>query len=84
MQRVGQSCERPYKATIVIRRESSNKLVVRAHSGADGRFLVRLRPGRYVLTPTNGIPFPRASAETITVQAHRFTGVTINFDSGIR
>jgi hypothetical protein len=84
VQRVGQSCERPYKATIVVSREPSNKLVVRAHSGADGHFTVRLRPGRYELTPTNGIPFPRASTKTITVQAHQFTHVTINFDSGIR
>jgi hypothetical protein len=84
VQRVGQSCERPYQATISIRRQPSHKLVVRAHSGADGRFTVRLRPGRYELEPTNGIPFPRASAQTVTVQAHHFTSVSINFDSGIR
>jgi hypothetical protein len=84
VQRPGRNCERPYRATIVVRREPSSRLVTRAHSGADGRFTVRLRAGRYELEPTNGVPFPRASAQTITVEAHHFTQVTINFDSGIR
>jgi hypothetical protein len=84
VQRAGQNCERPYQATIVVRREPSNRLVVRAHSGSDGRFTVRLRPGRYELKPSNGIPFPRASAQTVTVSAHHFISVSINFDSGIR
>ena len=60
------------------------RLVTHAHSGADGRFTVRLRAGRYKLVPSNGVPFPRASEQMITVEAHRFTSVTINFDSGIR
>ncbi len=84
VQRPGRTCERPYRATIVVRREPSNRIVIRAHSGADGRFTVRLRAGRYKLEPTNGVPFPRASDQTITVEAHHFTRVTINFDSGIR
>lgn len=84
VQRVGQSCERPYQATIAVRREPSNALVTRTRSGADGRFSVRLRSGRYRLVPTNGVPFPRASSQTITVQAHQFVRVTIRFDSGIR
>lgn len=84
VQREGQSCTRPYRATIVVRREPSNSLIVRAHSGADGRFTVRLRPGRYQLRPTNGVPYPRASAQTVTVAAHQYVRVTVSFDSGIR
>jgi hypothetical protein len=45
---------------------------------------VRLRPGRYVLVPVSRQPYPRASPESFVVHRHKFTRVTITFDSGIR
>jgi protein SCO1 len=84
VQRAGQSCIRPYQATIRILREPTNKAVASARSGADGRFSVRLPPGRYLLEPQAGRPFPRSRPQTVTVYAHRFTSGTINYDSGIR
>jgi hypothetical protein len=84
VQRPGRSCVKPYAASISIRREPAGTLIVRAHSAADGRFSVRLRAGRYLLQPRNGRPFPRAHSQTISVRRHRFTAVTIRFDSGIR
>lgn len=84
VQRPGQSCERPYRATLVFRREPSNKLALRVSSAADGGFTAHLAPGRYRLEPRNGNPFPRAQSETVSVRAGRFTRLTVHYDSGIR
>jgi hypothetical protein len=84
VQRVGESCTRPYRATIRIVREAVSRTVTTVRSAADGRVSVRLTPGRYLLKPQTAHPFPRAVAETVTVRPHRFTTVTVNYDSGIR
>lgn len=84
VERPGHACTRPYQATIRILREPAHKLLTTARSAADGRFSVRLAPGSYVLEPQGGRPFPRSRPQTVTVRAHRFTSVTINYDSGIR
>lgn len=84
VQRPGQTCVRPYQATITVRVAATRRLVARVHSRADGRFSVRLAPGNYLLVPQTGRPFPRASPQTTTVVAHRFTSVVISYDTGIR
>jgi hypothetical protein len=84
VERIGQSCVEPYDAALRIRRQSTRKTVAKLRSGDDGRFTVRLRPGHYIIEPTSGHPYPRASPEVVLVHAHRFTRVTIRFDSGIR
>jgi hypothetical protein len=56
-------------------------------SGADGRFRVRLAPGTYLVLPLPraGSPFPRPPGEAVEiVHPHRFTFVTITYDTGIR
>jgi hypothetical protein len=60
------------------------KVVLTVRSGKDGRFRVRLPPGRYVVEPVSASRFPAAKPEPATVHAHRFTRVTVSFDSGIR
>ena len=84
VQRPGQTCVRPYAAWITIRREPKGTVVARVHAGADGRFSIRLRAGDYLLVPGNGKPFPRAKSQSVSVRRHRFTTVTIRFESGIR
>jgi hypothetical protein len=84
VQRPGETCERPYQASIAIRREPSDTLAARVRSDPHGRFTVRLRAGTYRLQPRNGMPFPHARPQTVSVQRHAFTSVTIRFDSGIR
>jgi hypothetical protein len=84
VQRPGRTCTRPYAAAITIRREPAGTLAARVRSAADGDFTARLRPGRYLLKPAGGRPYPRAPRQTVTVTAGRFTDVTIRFDSGIR
>jgi hypothetical protein len=56
-------------------------------AGADGRFRLRLSPGEYVVRPlaAGGSPFPRPQAPvTVKVHSHRFTSLTITYDTGIR
>jgi hypothetical protein len=84
VERPGRICERAYQASFTIRRKSTDKVVARVHSKADGHFTVRLRAGVYLLQPQNGKPFPRAQPQTVTVRRHHFTTVTVRFDSGIR
>jgi hypothetical protein len=59
-------------------------MVATVRSHADGRFSIRLTPGRYLLRPFAGHPFPRSQPQTVRVYAHRFTNVTVVYDSGIR
>lgn len=84
VQRPGQTCTRPYRAWITIRREPAGTVSIRVRSGINGRFSARLVPGHYLLEPRNGKPFPRARTQTVSVSPHRFSTVTIRFDSGIR
>jgi hypothetical protein len=84
VQRVGQTCVRPYRATITIRREPANAFVARTRASIDGRFRITLRPGRYLLVPQSGRRYPRATPRMITVRRHRYTSVFIRYDSGIR
>jgi len=84
VQRIGETCTRPYRATIVVRREPGNRWVASPRSSGDGSFSLSLIPGRYLLTPQSGRPFPTGIAQTVTVHRHRYTSVTITYDSGIR
>lgn len=43
-----------------------------------------LRPGRYMLVPESGDPFPRASEQEVVVAVGVYTEVTVSFDTGIR
>ena len=84
VERPGKVCERPYRATITIRREPSHALVARVRSSATGDFRIALAPGRYLLLPENGHPYPRSTPVLATVASHRYTAVLIRYDSGIR
>jgi hypothetical protein len=84
VQRPGQTCVRPYRAWITIKREPGETVATRVRSAANGRFSARLAAGRYLLQPRDGKPFPRAASRTVTVSRHHYSTVTIRFDSGIR
>lgn len=84
---VGQDCaDRPFRASIRIRRVGESTVVATARSGKNGRFRVALPAGRYVLDPVSpnpGAP-PRAGQVVVRVKVHAWTRVTITYDSGIR
>jgi hypothetical protein len=84
VERIGQTCVKPYETTLRIRKRATRKVVARTRSGTDGRFIVRLAPGRYIIEPVSGRPYPHASPQPVLVRRHEFTKVTIEFDSGIR
>ena len=73
----------PHQAWLQVR-DPSGGLVTRFQSGADGRFRVGLRPGRYRVDPESGDPFPFADEQTVDVAEGAYTEIVINFDTGIR
>jgi hypothetical protein len=78
------SCRpRPLATKIAVLRASDRKRMATTRSGRDGRFNVRLRPGRYYLRGA-GRGRPLARPMLVVVHAHRFAKVTLSFDSGIR
>ncbi len=79
----GVTNEAPYQATIVVR-NADGDAVATVESGKDGRFTVNLAPGAYVLEPQSPGSLPFAEPQEVTVEPHRFTEVTVPYDSGIR
>jgi hypothetical protein len=81
-----QCAPRPLEVGVRVRRagQSGARIV---HSGADGRFRVRLSPGIYIVQglPEANPPLPRPpAARRVRVRAGRFTSITITYDTGIR
>ena len=73
----------PHEAWIEVRR-ASGESVTRIRSGEDGRFRIGLRPGRYILDPESGDPFPVAGELEVQVDEGVYAQVTVSFDTGIR
>jgi hypothetical protein len=73
----------PYQATIEVL-DSTGRSVTTFQTDSDGNFRVPLTPGKYLLRPQSGGPYPRASEQTVIVSPGNFTQVRINYDSGIR
>jgi hypothetical protein len=83
VERPGVSNDAPYQATIVVRNADGDS-VATVRSGADGRFSVNLAPGTYMLEPQSPGMLPVAQPQEVTVAPHRYTEVTVSYDSGIR
>ncbi len=84
VQMPGNACpDLPHQAWIDVRRSAGGS-VTRIRSGEDGRFRVGLRPGRYVLDPESGDPFPTASEQEVDVEDGVYAEVIVSFDTGIR
>jgi hypothetical protein len=66
-----------------VHKSAGGRLVKRFRSATNGRFRVRLAAGRYRLEATHK-GYPRLQPVLVTVRAHRFTTITITFDTGIR
>jgi hypothetical protein len=65
----------------VVRRDGA--VVAKVETDKQGRFEVRLGPGRYVLE-SESAGLPLLKPVDIIVRAHEFTDVELAFDSGIR
>ena len=85
VERPGHTCERPYAASLTFHRAALRGATAHARSGTDGRFSVRLAPGRWLVKVNAGAsPYPRVSSRMVSVTARHFTSVRIQVDSGIR
>ncbi len=83
VERPGVTNEAPYQATIVVK-NTDGHAVATVKSGVDGRFSLNLAPGTYVLEPQSPGVLPVAQPQEVTVEPHRYTEVTVSYDSGIR
>lgn len=80
----GQPCpDQPYQATLTIN-DSHGKKVTQVQTDEQGRFMVYLSPGNYILHPESPNVMPHAEEQPFTVEAGMFTQLIVNYDSGIR
>lgn len=79
-----QCAPRPYQATITVKTADGKEEVTHFTSDSDGRFKITLEPGKYLLVPVNGKPYPRGAPQTVSVRAGKFTAVTVMYDTGMR
>jgi hypothetical protein len=78
---------RGFTANVRVDRLSDRQTVRQLTTASDGRFTVRLAPGRYEVAaePASGGLHPACgSAKRTVVRAHKYTRLTIECDGGIR
>jgi hypothetical protein len=76
--------DKPYRATMKIVRARGGALVKKFSSQADGHFTVHVDAGRYVIEKTGRAVLPSLRPIAVTVTHHRFTRVSVQYDSGLR
>lgn len=76
---------RPVAGAMLRIRDASGTEVVRATTGADGKFSAELRPGEYVVEPqpVDGL-MGTAAPQPVTVADGRLTTIAVVYDTGIR
>ncbi|MDP2777156.1 MAG: hypothetical protein Q8O48_05910, partial [Anaerolineales bacterium] len=64
----------------------NRKEVLQFETEADGRYIVSLPPGDYILRPESpqDMPLPYASEQNFTVLPNEITQLIVVYDSGIR
>lgn len=81
---IGQECpDQPYQATLTVNSPTGER-IVQVQTKEDGTFKIPLAPGEYILHPESPNVMPSAQEQPFTVEAGKFTQVTVNYDSGIR
>ncbi len=83
--KLGEECaDKPYATTLILKSQTGdfNRTV---KSGADGRFVIELPLGTYIISKAESVSIlPSLAPVTVMVSANQMTQVTLNFDSGIR
>jgi hypothetical protein len=80
----GQECpDQPYQATLTVN-NSNGREIAKVQTDEQGRFKIPLEPGEYILHPESPNVMSTASEQNFTVEAGKFTQITITYDSGIR
>lgn len=85
-QKTGESCIKPYQATVFIRSKDGAKEITHFISDKEGQFKVELPVGDYLLEPTatGSAQFPHASPQLVHVEKNKYTEIIIGYDTGIR
>jgi hypothetical protein len=79
--------DKPFEASIQIQDQDNQGDHLTVRSGKDGRFRVKLAPGKYKLTPISpnpGAPPNAPPPQSVTFESGKYAHVTIKYDSGIR
>jgi hypothetical protein len=79
--------DKPFEASIEIQNQANPDSQLTVRSGKDGRFRLKLTPGKYKLTPITpnpGAPPHAPPPQSVMVESGKYTHVTIRYDSGIR
>jgi hypothetical protein len=87
VQRADRPCPpRPVSARLAVLDATTNASVITVDSDAHGQFSVALRPGRYLLRgiSVGGSPPHSPTLVSVSVEAGRYTTLTVRFDTGIR
>lgn len=83
--RVAEECpDAPYETDVIVRRASSEKTFATMKSGKDGKFLINLPPGDYVVNAVNNGISKTCSDISVTVGPDRVESIIISCDTGIR
>ncbi len=83
---VGVECpDQPYQAMLTVL-NTNRKEVLQFETEEDGRYIVSLPPGDYILRPESpqDMPLPYASEQYLTVLPDKMTQLIVTYDSGIR
>ncbi|MFE1747876.1 carboxypeptidase-like regulatory domain-containing protein [Coleofasciculus sp. H7-2] len=84
VQRIGDDCaDRPFQASITVLNQRG-QIVTRIKTDGQGKFQIKLKPGKYTIRPESPGVLPRAAEQTITVTGRKFAPIQITYDSGIR
>jgi hypothetical protein len=86
VQREDSPCpDKAYQATLRVV-DANGDVVATVKTAEDGTFRVAVPPGTYTVDagPPHSGGFPVAHPVEVTVEAHGFTEVTVQFDTGIR
>jgi len=77
-------CDAPFSAGFSVRQ--GGRAVTHFQSDTDGRFMIRLVPGAYVVVPDADAPIfsPAQQAKSLTIPDADSTTVELSFDTGIR
>jgi hypothetical protein len=81
---IDQCADKPYQTTINVETADGAKIITKFTSAADGTFKVALAPGTYLLTSASSVRIPSFGGEKVTVAAHKYSAITLMFDSGLR
>jgi hypothetical protein len=81
--RVGEPCEEPARG-LLLQFRRDGKIKAQARTSRTGRYVVRLRPGRYVVTTPALGPAQRLSPRSARAPRGHFRRVDFHLDTGIQ